>query len=103
MFADLISHRFDLCRGAQDRFRASNLARHPDREKYGVQSAFLHSWDVDAAVGVSRAEIEAAIHQALRGVVVGVHNDRRKMQLAGVRGEIVSAHARLQSDIDYQT
>jgi hypothetical protein len=81
---------------ALDSFGSSDLARHPNRKKDRAEAAFLHPWDVDAAPGIAASEIEIAIEKALCGVVVRIHDDRGKVELAGAGRDIVTAHAWLQ-------
>ena len=82
MFAHLIAHRIDLIERVLHRLGSGDFARHPDRKENRAESALLHARNVDAARRVARAEVEIAVHQALGRVVVSIHHDRVKMQLA---------------------
>src|SRR6202035_5559590 len=83
MLTHLFAYRIDLLESAAHRFGAGDFARDPNRKENRVEAAFFHTRDINAAGIGALAEIELAIQKALRGVVVGVHDDGRKMQLAG--------------------
>ena len=82
MLAHLFADRIDLLKGALHGFGAGNFAGNPDRKENRVQAAFLHARNIDAAGISALTEIEFAIEKALRGVVVSVHHNGRKMEFA---------------------
>ena len=81
----MLAHRFadgvDLIEGLLHRGRAENFTVDPDREKDGRESAITHPGNVDVAIGVWNGDIEMRIEEPLRGVVVGVDDDRGGLQL----------------------
>ena len=93
MFANLVADGLDLISGALDGDGPGDFAGHPDGEEDGVEAAFFHARDVDAALRIARGEIEVAVEEALRGVGVGIDDDRGEMQIAGAGGEVVSLEA----------
>ncbi len=50
--------------------------RRPNSEKHGVDAAFAKAWDIDMSVRAAVRQVEPRIHQALRGVTVGVYHQR---------------------------
>ncbi len=79
----------DLIVGTLHRDRTGDIAGHPDREEQPVHPAVLHARDVDVAVAVALADVEARIEDhALRGIGVGIDDDRAavnggRLRLAG--------------------
>ncbi len=94
MFAHLFAHSVNLVERMLDRFRPGNLAGDPNRKENRAEPAFLHARNVDAAARAPLPEIEIAVQKPLRCVVMGVHNNRRKVQLACPRRAIVRPRLR---------
>src|ERR1700735_296148 len=82
MQTDLAANCFNLFQRALNCCWASDRSGNIDGEKDRVETAFAHSGNVDAAVGVAQAEIKFGIEQTLSGIVVCVHHDRVKVEVA---------------------
>ena len=69
----------------------SDFAGDPDGEEEGGEAAIAHARHVNVAVGMASADIEFGIEEALRGVVVGVDDDRGEVEFFGFIGDGVAA------------
>ncbi len=87
MFANGFADGVDLVESLLNGDGAGDFAVDPDGEEDGVQAAFAHARDVDVAVGVTRADIEGGVEEALGGVVVGIDNDGRGVERFGFVGD----------------
>ena len=92
MLANLLAHGVDLYQGAVHGFGAGHFAGDPDGKENRAEIAFAHARNVDAARRAARAKIEFAVEKTLRRVVVRIHDDRGKMQLARFLGNAVRLH-----------
>ena len=63
MRADHLADGVDLIERALHRFGAGDRARHPDGKENRAEAAFAHARDVDAAVGVTDADVEAGVRR----------------------------------------
>jgi hypothetical protein len=86
MSAHSLVHRVNLIESFLDRLGAGGLAGKPDGKENGVEAAFAHAGDVNIAVGVAGADVESRIEEALRGVIVGVNDDRGGLEFLGFVG-----------------
>src|SRR5260370_17426544 len=105
MLADLFAYSVDLNEGALNGFGTGDFARHPDGEKDRAEISFAHARDVDAAGSAACAEVELSIEEALCRVVMRVHHDGRKMQLASLFGDRIGGHRKTHQPhrIDHHT
>src|SRR5215470_19915206 len=92
MFANLLAHRIDLIQSALHGLRPGNFAGHPDGKENRGKIALAHARDVDTAVAIPRPQIKLAVEETLRGVVVRIHYDRRKMKLFSSIGNSTHRH-----------
>src|SRR6266702_1998395 len=92
MLADLFAHSIDLDERTNDGVKAGYLARNPDGEKDRAEISFAHARDVDTAGSAACAEVELSIEETLRCVVMRVHDDGGKMQLASLFGDRIGGH-----------
>jgi hypothetical protein len=76
-------NRINLVQRFLHRWRARDSPIDPNRKENGIHSALAHARNVDVAIQVAFAQIEAFREQPLRGVVVGVQHNRGKVQFAG--------------------
>ncbi len=82
VLADRLADRVDLIERPFDGNRSGDVARHPDRKEHRVHAAVAHPRDVDVAVAVPLADVEARVEDhALRRVGVGVEDDGAVVQL----------------------
>src|SRR5579862_5199637 len=88
MLFDLSVYGIHLCQRALNGCRTANLAGHPDGEEDGAEATFFHARNVYASLFVAWGEIEVAIDETLRGVDVGVDDDRGKMEVAGSQADV---------------
>src|SRR6266436_5404174 len=84
MLADLLADRVNLDQRAVHGLGAGHLAGDPDGKENCAQIAFAHARKVNAARGAARSQIEFSVEEALRGVIVRVYDDGRKVQLASL-------------------
>lgn len=82
--------RIDLIQRLLDSGWTHDAPIDPDREKDCVHATFPHPRDVDVTFGVAPPEVEVLDEEALGRIVVRVENDRRKVQLASVVGDLVN-------------
>jgi hypothetical protein len=94
MLADLLADSADLIESFLDSLRSGDFAGNPDGKENRAEVAVAHARDVDAAVGVADAQVELVVEQALRGVVVRVDDDRRKVKFLGTLGNAVASYHR---------
>jgi len=92
MLADGFADGVDLIESLLDGLRAGDLAGNPDGEEESGETAIAHARDVNAAVGVARAEIEFGIEETLGGVVVGVDDDGGEVEGFGFVGDGGGGH-----------
>src|SRR5260370_19700039 len=92
MFSYRFADHVNLAESFLDGIRSSYIAWQKNREENGVHSAFLHPRNVDTAKVVARAEIIRWIQHQLRGVVVGIENNGRKVQRLGTIRHAISGH-----------
>ncbi len=92
--AHLLAHRIDLIERVLDGFRPRDFAGNPDGKENRAESAFLHPRNIDAAGIAARPQVKSAVEKALRRVVVRIHHERSKVQLARAGGNIVRLRRR---------
>src|SRR6266850_3512347 len=103
MLANLFADRINLDQRAVHGFGASYLARNPDGKENCAQIPFAHAWNVKAARGAARSQIELSVEEALRRVIVRIHDDGRKVQLARLLRNAVCFHCTRQEHASRST
>jgi hypothetical protein len=88
---NVFAHQVDLVERFFHRRRAHNFSVNPDGKENGVHAAFAHARNVDVPIRVTFADVEGVREEALRGVVVRVQHDGRKMQRTSMLRNIVGA------------
>ena len=73
--AHLLANGVYLCKCPINRVRACDFAGNPNGKENCAQTACAHARNIDAAVGMARADVEFCVKEALGRVVVGIHND----------------------------
>src|SRR5579863_3739711 len=93
MLANLLPDRINLIDRALYCFRAGTFAGNPDGKEDRPEAALFHPRDIDTSQSVACADIETAVQKSLRGVVVRVHNYRRKVELPCMLGDVLRVTA----------
>src|SRR5215472_10979890 len=92
MLVNLRKDCLDLRASTSNRDGTPYFAGDPNRKENRAKAPLAHPGNVNAAHGTAFTEIELAVEEALRGVVVRVHDKAGEMQLLGAPIHVVCCH-----------
>ena len=73
---DVLAHCVDLVQRFLHRLGPHDASVDPDREENRVHPTFAHARDIDVPVGIAFGDVVGIGEKTLRGVVVGIQDDR---------------------------